>query len=897
MSISPRHTHGRTDGRAPFALGRLARAVAGISLLLALGVAHAEAVNSDLLAYSFDDDLLMGTPLGGGKLSRFNQPGQVDPGTYSVDLYVNGAFVLRTSIEFRQEGGENGVAPCLSDRYLVKTAGVLADKLPGAAEVASTEDKPEAALDDKASCQPLGQRLPGSSFKFDYARLRLDLTIPQALMDRKPRGYVSPEEWNAGSSMAFVNYDGSYYRSDYSGVASSTSDYGYLGLNGGINVGLWRLRQQSSYRYSNYGGEKTTELSNIRSYAQRALPGMRSEMTVGDSFTPGNLFGSMAYRGVQLSTDDRMLPDSMRGYAPQVRGVAQTNARVIVSQNGNTIYETSVAPGPFIIDDLYGTSYQGDLNVQVVEADGRVSSFTVPFSAVPESMRPGQSRYSASIGQARYYGDGKDLFADVTYQRGITNRLTANTGARVAQDYLAVLGGGVLASDIGAFGANLTFSSAKVENNQQKQGWRAEANYSRTINPTGTTVTLAGYRYSTEGFRDLGDVLGVRAAEQDGTTWTSSTYQQRNQFTTTISQSLGDYGNLYLSGSTSDYYDGSSRDTQVQFGYSDHYRDLSYNLSYTRQKSVHVNQALFDDQQTPDFITRNDSSVTNNNVLMLTLSMPLGSGSNAPNLSTSATHRSGDNKGDSYQTGLSGTLGESRTTSYSVNAGRDSDSRATDLGASVQKQLPSVTVGATYSQGQDYQQASGSARGAAVLHSDGLTFGPYLGDTFALVEAKGASGASVLGGQGAKIDDSGYAVVPSLTPYRYNPVGLDPTGINKQAELVETEQRVAPYAGAAVKVSFKTLAGHALLIKAKQADGSPLPLGANVLDSKGVNIGMVGQGGQLYARADGEQGRLIVQWGDTADEQCQLPYDLKGLDTEQALIRLEANCTTVPATL
>jgi outer membrane usher protein FimD/PapC len=43
----------------------------------------------------------------------------------------------------------------------------------------------------------------------------------------------------------------------------------------------------------------------------------------------------------------------------------------------------------------------------------------------------------------------------------------------------------------------------------------AEASYSRTFD-TGTNLVLAAYRYSTSGFRDLQDVLGVRRQLQNG---------------------------------------------------------------------------------------------------------------------------------------------------------------------------------------------------------------------------------------------------------------------------------------------------------------------------------------------------------------------------------------------
>ncbi|XPE56257.1 fimbria/pilus outer membrane usher protein [Shigella flexneri] len=42
------------------------------------------------------------------------------------------------------------------------------------------------------------------------------------------------------------------------------------------------------------------------------------------------------------------------GYAPQISGIARTNAAVDrgISQSGRVIYQKKVPPGPFIIDDL-----------------------------------------------------------------------------------------------------------------------------------------------------------------------------------------------------------------------------------------------------------------------------------------------------------------------------------------------------------------------------------------------------------------------------------------------------------------------------------------------------------------------------------------------------------------
>ncbi len=541
--------------------------MAGGMALAASAFGHAQP------GYEFDDRLLLGSSLGGGDLSRFNQDGRIDPGRYHVDVYLNERFASRSEVSFRANPASGAVEPCLDEDFLRQRLGAK----PG--------DDPRKSGDGR-HCAFLGARLPGSRFSLDVARLRLDLSVPQALLDLKPRGYVSPEEWDAGDSMGFVNYDTNLYRSEYRGGESGRSDYAYVGLNSGINLGLWRLRHQSNYTYSRYNGQARRKWNSIRTYAQRALPAWRSELTAGESYTAGNLLGSIGYRGLSLATDDRMLPESLRRYAPQVRGTAATAARVVISQNGRKIREVNVAPGPFVIDDLYDSAYAGDLDVQVFEADGSVSSFSVPFASVPESMRPGLSRYSFTLGQARQYGDGDDLFADFTYQRGMSNALTANLGLRVADDYLAMLGGGVLATRFGAFGLNSTYSSARVEDGARKQGWRIGLDYSRTFQPTGTTLTLAGYRYSTEGYRELGDVLGSRDALRHGDTWDSGSYKQRNQFNLLVSQALGGYGNLYLSGSSSDFYDGKSRDTQLQFGYSNTWGQLSYTLAWSRQTTT-----------------------------------------------------------------------------------------------------------------------------------------------------------------------------------------------------------------------------------------------------------------------------------------------------------------------
>ncbi|EKN3948183.1 fimbrial biogenesis outer membrane usher protein [Yersinia enterocolitica] len=846
----------------------------------------------------FDESLFLGTKFASG-LNQLNKEDSVTPGNFdAVDVLINNKLYKRTTIQFTKNADSPEVFPCLSDEFLTAAGIELANKSnttpkePNAAEGESIPAESTATTPSATEkCIPLAERVKGAFFHFDQAKLRLELSIPQALLQQRPRGYIERSEWEEGEKLAFVNYSANFYRSDTQTQQNSTSDYGFVGLKSGLNLGLWQLRQQSNLSYSSNNNNSDTQWNNIRTYVQRPISQLDSELTLGETFTDSTLFGTMSFRGVKMATDQRMWPESMRGFAPEVRGVATSNARVIISQNGREIYETNVAPGPFVINDLYSTTSQGDLNVEVIEANGSRSTFTVPFSAVPDSMRPGVSRYNAVVGESRDFTNIDSYFTDFTYERGLTNQLTANSGIRLAQDYTALLVGGVIGTSVGAFGLNTTYSHAKVEDNQTQDGWRMQATYSQTFNETGTSFSLAGYRYSTKGYRDLNDVFGVRSVQKNGGTWDSSTYKQRSQFTTTINQTLAGYGQLSASASTSDYYNDTQRDTQLQLNYSNSYKDISYNVALSRQRTIYTStQFGWDVDDTDETMTTTRYGNTEN-IASLTVSIPLNIGSRNQYLSMSANRN--PKSGNNYQTSLSGTAGERNTLNYSVNAGYDDSNvsgSSNSWGANVQKQFPNATVNGSYSRGNNYTQYGAGARGAAVIHSKGVTLGPYLGDTFGLIEADGAQGATVRNAQGARIDKNGFALVPSLTPYNYNTVGLDTKGINRNTELKENQGRVVPYAGAAVRVKFETLTGYAVLIQTQTADGEGLPLGSDVYNNKDELVGMVGQGNQIYARVKENKGSLYVRWGENSNEQCELPYDFASQDTEQDIIHLTGSC-------
>ncbi len=98
-----------------------------------------------------------------------------------------------------------------------------------------------------------------------------------------------------------------------------------------------------------------------RIYLFRPIPAINAKLTIGQYDTESSIFDSFHFSGVSLKSDENMLPPDLRGYAPQITGVAQTNAKVTVSQNNRIIYQENVPPGPFAITNLFNT-LQGQLD-------------------------------------------------------------------------------------------------------------------------------------------------------------------------------------------------------------------------------------------------------------------------------------------------------------------------------------------------------------------------------------------------------------------------------------------------------------------------------------------------------------------------------------------------------
>ncbi|ELV2798024.1 fimbrial biogenesis usher protein [Enterobacter ludwigii] len=824
-------------------------------------------------------------------LSSFETGGGQAAGTYRVDVYLNNDFVVTQDVVFKTQkeadpsakssADDTGLVACLSAKTL-SDMGI---------ELSIPEEK-KPSVDGQ--CINIGTLVDGAKASFDFGHQRLDVSVPQVAMKNTARGYIPPEKWDQGINALLLNYSFNGSRShDQSGHSSND----FLGLNGGINLGAWRYRNYSTLnRTTGSNGESTTDWQHVSSYVQRTIISLKGELVAGDSYTSGDVFDSVSFRGVQLASDDNMLPDSLKGFAPTVRGIAKTNAQVTIKQNGYVVYQTYVAPGAFAINDLFPTSSSGDLAVEIKEQDGAVRTYSVPYSAVPLLQREGRVKYAMTAAKYRTSNTQQEEvpFAQGTLIWGLAHGVTLYGGTQFSGNYKALaLGAGVNMGDWGALSADLTHASSTLIDDSRHTGQSLRLLYAKSLNDFGTNFQLLGYRYSTSGYYTFADTTykymdGYNSdpdntdndPDNDHSHWFdyyNLYYTKRGKLQVNISQQLGGYGSIYVSGSQQTYWHTDGKDTLVQVGYNTTWHDINFGVSYNYSKSSDQPQA--------------------DKMVALNVSLPIGKwlsskDSTSPNNAFATYSENHDNHGSvSRNTGVSGTLLEGNNLSYSVQQGVANDGAGTSGSASLAHQgsYGNANVSYNYSDSGDSQQITYGVSGGIVAHRHGITFSQPLGETNVLIEAPGADHVKVENATGVKTDWRGYAVVPYATTYRKNRMALDTTTLGDKVDLDNAVVDVIPTQGAVVRASFNAHVGIRALLTLMH-NNQAVPFGATVSrDDEGAGS-IVGDDGQVYLSGLAPKGLLKVQWGEGADQSCTANYQLPVNAENAAITQMNVIC-------
>ncbi len=778
-------------------------------------------------------------------IKTFLEGNSVLPGLYRVDIYLNRILSARRDVQFNRDAASGRVEPCLT-LALLQDLGLDPERLQALAQ-----PPVEAALE---YCFDLG-KLEQASVDYQPNALALNLSVPQIVLRRSARGYLSPELWDQGVGSAFISYSFNGNRRE---IDRQKSDSYYLGLRNGLNLGAWRLRNESSLVHSD---RQSSRLTSNQTYAQRDLTAWKGQLTLGETYSDSRVFESIRFRGAQVASDDGMLPDSERVYAPTIRGVAESNATVEIRQNGYLLYSSNVPPGPFEISDFYPSGSNGDLLVTVIEADGRIRTFIQAFASLPLMLPKGTLSYSVEAGQYDSNDDRDENpgFASTTLIYGLSELITGFGGVQLAENFRANNLGFGVNTGVGAVSADLTHSVSH-QAGTDLSGQSMRLRYANTLNVTRTTFALAGYRYSSEQYRSFDqhvDGRGNLAQNQIG--------RARDRFDITLSQPVA-AGTLSFTALEQRFWNLPGKSRQFNATYGGYWRDLSYSLSVDRTRAMDVDGRIGTDHQ-----------------FTLTLSLPLGRHERSTRASLTAVR---DNQGDSsVMAGLTGRILDQQAF-YSVLAGNDG-SGARAGSASVNATTSVGRFEAGYSHGQDFNSWNIGARGSLVAHAGGVNLGQSLGDSFALVEVPGVRGARLNNFSGVKTAGNGYAVLPYTQPYRANWISLDTRDLGADVEVENAIAQVVPRRGSSTHVRFSASAGRRVQFELSRADGSALPLGASVQDADGKQLAVVDPTSRALVLSDREEGTLQVKW---SGQSCQLHFRLPPRDPQLTYDRVKEVC-------
>lgn len=789
----------------------------------------------------------------------------VTPGLKTVDITVNNKLVDQFSIRFIEDRNQQIVFPCLS-YALLNTLGIKTSLYQGwkntntSSKAESTTAKGSDELSSHHQCEDITTNIPVSKVAYDDTLQILSITVPQEAIDSQRFTMISPKEWDNGTPSLRTSYNGYFYHSRLKNISTggngenendNSNQSSYVSLNSIASIGPWRMYSLDSFSKN---ADSQWESNHDRLYMARDIAYLRSKLSAGDlyTYTPSNIMGTIPLRGITLSTSDRMTLDNQFSYAPVIRGTARTNARLVVRQNSNIIYSTTLTPGPFKIDDLYSAQVGADLDVTVEEADGTKQVFRVPYTSLPNMIRPGAMRYNTAIGQYRNNGQpgDKPLLGSASIEYGFES-FTLNNTLLAAENYQSLgIGAAWNIGAIGAFSLDLAQARYKEswDSGQTRTGSAMRMLYAKQFDATDTGLQILGYQYRSKDFLEFSEFVNhsnyqdIDGYEYGDDEWNR---RRRSRIEMSVNQGLQSHGSLYFSLSQDRYYGTSAKSTSMSGGFGTQIGYANISISYTYTK---------DD----DF---------NDNQISLNISMPLNWGeqqSNYSSLSYGLT-RNSDNQ---YSQSVNYTASAlDNRLNYSANVQKDAQSNTSES-ASIGYNANAASLTGSVSRSKYNDQFSVGMNGGIVLYKGGAILSQSLGDTIGIVETPGASGIGVSSNNSEHTDRWGRAIITYLSPYRYNTVSLDTTQ-TEGVELKESSRKVVPTEGAAVLLRFATRVGRRAMVVIESAKN--IPLGALVrVEGEQEDAGIVGNNGLTYLSGlDAPQEQHInVTWGDDASQHC-----------------------------
>lgn len=769
-------------------------------------------------------------------LSQFSRGGYIMPGVYSMTVHINKNDLPEKEIPFYPPDDDPNASRACISRAITEQLGF------------KESEKDKLTWWHHGECLD-ESNIPGMEVRGDLATSSLYLNIPQAFLEYTDDNWDPPARWDEGiTGLLFdYNFNGRTQRQQDNG----SNSYNVSG-NGaaGANLGAWRLRAdwQADLEHQTGSGQPTSKnMDWTRFYLYRAIPSLRSKLTLGENYLDSGMFDSFRFTGVSLVSDDNMLPPNLRGYAPEVTGVAKTNAKVTVSQKGRILYDTTVAAGPFRIQDI-NDAVSGQLDVRVEEQDGSIQTFTINTANIPYLTRPGSVRFKMSAGKPSDFDHNMEepIFATTEFSWGVNNGWSLYGGALAGEDYNALsIGIGRDLMILGAMSFDVTQSRAHFpQEDTTLSGGSYRLSYSKHFDEYESQVTFAGYRFSEKDFMSMSQYLDARHyGHQIGS--------GKEMYTLTLNKSVSDWGlSAYLNYNHETYWDRPATDrynlTLSQYFDIGQLRNLSFSLSAYRSQY----------------------NGTNDDGAYLSLSMPWG---NSGTVSYNATVNQDDTTHTiSYFDRL-----DDRST-YQLSIGASNSGESASGYYTREGDIARLSANVSY-QSERYSSFGLSAQGGMTLTSQGgaLHRTGMIGGTRLLIDTDGVADVPVRGyGRTTKTNVWGKAVIGDVNSYHRDKASIDLNQLGEKAEATTSVAQATLTEGAIGYRKFDVVAGEKAMALIKLVDGSEPPFGATVQNARKQETGIINDGGSVYLSGINSGEVMTVLWNGETQCQVQMPSPL-----------------------
>jgi outer membrane usher protein len=155
-----------------------------------------------------------------------------------------------------------------------------------------------------------------------------------------------------------------------------------------------------------------------------------------------------------------------------------------------------------------------------------------------------------------------------------------------------------------------------------------------------------------------------------------------------------------------------------------------------------------------------------------------------------------------------------------------------------------------------------------------------------LVRAPDAGGVKVKNRIGLTTDSRGYAVVPSLKPYRENTIVIDTATLPDDIDVTNAIKHTVPTREALVLTDFETHIGYRVFLTLTRG-GVPLPMG--VMVKAGENSGLTNEKGQIFLTGIPDKVKMQATLAD--GNVCQILFDSATANKSNGILISNFECT------